>query len=52
MRRYNIKGTTTKPHHPEQNPSEREIQDVKEETQTLIDRTGADSRAWFIGMDR
>ncbi len=51
MRKYNIKGTTTEPYHPQQNPSERVILDIKAGAQTLLGCTGADSRAWFKVME-
>ena len=37
MRKYNIQSKNTEPHHPEQNPAERRIQDVKRYTSKVLD---------------
>ncbi len=39
------------PYHPQQNPFEKPIQDIKARAQTFMDRTGDDSKAWFQAME-
>eukprot|EP00957_Ditylum_brightwellii_P180597 13756418-Ditylum_brightwellii.AAC.1 len=41
LRKYNIRSKNTEPHHPQQNPAERCIQDVKRMCTKIMDRTGA-----------
>eukprot|EP00957_Ditylum_brightwellii_P013869 1045488-Ditylum_brightwellii.AAC.1 len=41
LRKYNIRSDNTEPHHPQQNPVERCIQDVKRMCTKIMDRTGA-----------
>ena len=38
---YNIKELQTEPHHPNQNPAERRIQEVKKLVNWILDHTGA-----------
>ena len=42
LRKYIISSSTTEPHHPQQNPAECTIQDIKSGTRRLLDHTGAD----------
>ena len=44
---YNISSSTTEPHHPHQNKSEREVQTVKESVRRILDRSGAPDRLWL-----
>ena len=50
MRKYNIKAEYTEPHHPQQNPAERRIQDIKCTTAKVMDRTGTPEFLWFYAM--
>ena len=50
LRKYNIKSENTEPHHPQQNPAERRIQDVKRLSTKIMDRTGAPAYLWFFCM--
>ena len=50
LRKYNIKQSMTEPHHPQQNPAERKIQEVKKYTNKIMDRTGAPAKLWFLCM--
>ena len=50
LRKYNIKSENTEPNHPNQNPAERRIQDVKRTTTKILDRTGAPEFLWFFCM--
>lgn len=47
-RKYNVKQTTTEPHHPQQNPAERQIQEVKKRTNMIMDRTGCPEEVWYL----
>lgn len=47
-RKYNIKQTTTEPHHPQQNPAERQIQEVKKRVNMIMDRTGCPEEVWYL----
>ena len=48
LRRYQINDELTEPHHPGQNPAERRIQDLKNFTKRILDRTGAPSSTWLL----
>eukprot|EP00957_Ditylum_brightwellii_P129636 9889195-Ditylum_brightwellii.AAC.1 len=48
--KYNIRSKNTKPHHPQQNPAERCIQDVKRMYTKIMDRAGAPAFSWFFCM--
>ena len=50
LRKYCIGEQTTEPNHPNQNPAERRIQDVKKFSQKIMDRTGAPSYLWLFSM--
>jgi hypothetical protein len=50
LRKYCIGEQTTEPHHPQQNPAERRIQEVKKFSQKIMDRTGAPSFLWLFCM--
>ena len=50
FRKYTISSSTTEPHHPWQNRSERRIQDFKKGTNRILDRTGAPSNLWFYAL--
>jgi hypothetical protein len=47
-RKYNIKQSTTEPHHPQQNPAERQIQDVKRQVNLIMDRVGCPDMVWLL----
>jgi transposase InsO family protein len=47
-RKYNIKQSTTEPHHPQQNPAERQIQDVKRQVNLIMDRVGCPDMLWLL----
>ena len=48
LREYNIKDHQTEPHHPNQNPAERQIQDVKSTSNLLMNRTNTPENLWFL----
>ena len=48
LRKYNIKDLQTEPHHPNQNPAERRIGELKQTTNIIMDRTGAPSCLWYL----
>ena len=50
LRKYCIGEETTEPHHPQQNPAERRIQDVKRLSLKIMDRTGAPNYLWLWCM--
>lgn len=50
MRKYNIRSENTETHHPNQNPAEKKIQDVKRITKKILDWTGAPDFLWFFCM--
>ncbi|MGH7974356.1 MAG: reverse transcriptase domain-containing protein [bacterium] len=50
LRMYNVKDATTEPHHPNQNPAERKIKEVKSTTNVLMDRTGTPEPLWLLCM--
>ena len=50
MQKYNIRSENTEPHHPNQNPAEQRIQDVKRCTSKVMDRTRAPLGSWFLCM--
>ena len=50
MRKYNIWSEKTEPHHPNQNPAEQQVQDMKRYTSKVMDRTGAPLGSWFLCM--
>ena len=45
--RYNIKTSSTEPHHPQQNPSERKIKTAKNRVLRLMDHTGTPGCLWL-----
>ncbi|MGH3055873.1 MAG: hypothetical protein ACRDL7_12945, partial [Gaiellaceae bacterium] len=47
---YSIKDMQTEPHHPNQNPAERRIKEVKSTTNILMDRTGTPEALWLLCM--
>jgi transposase InsO family protein len=47
-RRYNISQSWTEPHHQQQNPAERRIQDIKRVVNQILDRSGAPEELWFL----
>ncbi len=47
MKKDKIKGATTEPHIPYQNPAKRSIQDIKLGTKVLLEMTGANGKVWF-----
>ena len=48
LRKYNIKDMQTEPHHPNQNPAERRIQEVKKTSNMIMDRTGCPGHLWYL----
>ena len=48
LRKYNIKDLQTEPHHPNQNPAERRIQEVKKTSNNIMHRTGAPGHLWYL----
>ena len=48
LRAYNIKDLQTEPHHPNQNPAERRIQEVKKLVNWILDHTGAPECLWEL----
>ncbi len=48
LRKYNIKDLQTEPHHPNQNPAERQIQEIKKTANTVMDRSGAPGCLWYL----
>ncbi len=50
MRKYNIK-TNTEAYHPQQNPAERTVQDLKAVAKMIMDRSRADEKAWNKAME-
>ncbi|MGH7954638.1 MAG: hypothetical protein ACREOZ_01625, partial [Gloeomargaritales cyanobacterium] len=50
LRMYNIKDSTTEPNHPNQNPAERRIKEVKSTTNVLMDRTNTPEGLWLLCM--
>ena len=50
LRKYNIKDLQTEPHHPNQNPAERRIQEVKKTSLIIMDRSGAPSSLWYLAL--
>ncbi|MGH3053882.1 MAG: chromo domain-containing protein, partial [Gaiellaceae bacterium] len=50
LRMYNIKNSTTEPYHPNQNPAERRIKEVKSTTNVLMDRTDTPEELWLLCM--
>jgi hypothetical protein len=50
LRKYCIKEETTEPYHPQQNPAEARIGEVKKYVLKIMDRTGAPNRLWFFCM--
>ena len=48
--KYNIKYLQTDPHHPNQNPAERRLQEVKKTVLTIMDRVGAPEELWHLCM--
>ena len=51
LRKYQIKDFQTEPMHPNQNPAERRIQDVKSLTLQMMDRTNTPNKLWMLCMD-
>ena len=50
LRKYCIAEQTTEPYHPQQNPAEARIGEVKKYTLKIMDRTGAPNNLWFYCM--
>ena len=50
LRKYCIAEQTTEPYHPQQNPAEARIGEVKKYTLKIMDRTGAPNNLWFFCM--
>ena len=50
LRKYNIKSENTEPHHPNQNPAEQRIQDVKCTSLKILNWTGVPGFLWFFCM--
>ena len=48
LRAYNIKDLQTEPHHPNQNPAEHRIQEVKKLVNQILDHTGAPECLWYL----
>ena len=48
LRTYNIKDLQTEPHHPNQNPAERRIGQVKSMCVDIMDRVGAPACLWLL----
>ena len=48
LREYGIKNHQTEPHHPNQNPAERRIQDIKNLSNTIMDRTNTPEDLWYL----
>ena len=46
--KYNIKDIQTEPHHPNQNPMEHWIQEVKKTVNGILDKTGAPECLWHL----
>ena len=51
LRKYCIKDMQTEPMHPNQNPAERRIQEVKKTTVLIMDRTGTPNNLWVQAME-
>ena len=47
-RKYNIAQSTTEPEHPQQNPAERAIQDIKKMSTKLMDRENVPTVLWYL----
>ena len=50
LRMYAIDDFQCEPHHQHQNPAERQIQDVKRMSNTLMDRTGTPGKFWLLNL--
>ena len=50
LRQYAVEQQTSEPHHQNQNPAERRIQDIKCMTNILLDRTGTPPAYWLLCM--
>ena len=50
LRKYTIAESTTEPHHPQQNPAERRIGEIKKYAEKILDCTGAPSYLWLFCM--
>jgi hypothetical protein len=50
LRKYTIAEEHTEPHHPQQNPAERRIGEVKKYAEKIMDRTGAPAYLWLFCM--
>eukprot|EP00957_Ditylum_brightwellii_P038616 2919163-Ditylum_brightwellii.AAC.1 len=50
LRKYNIRSENTEPLHPQQNPAKCRIQDVKQLSTKIMDRTGTPAFLWFFCM--
>jgi len=48
LRKYNFKDMQTEPHHPNQNPAERRIQEVKKMVNSILDKTNAPENLWYL----
>ena len=50
LTKYNISRSTTEPYHPQQNPAERRIQDIKRYSLNIMDHTGAPESLWELAI--
>jgi len=50
LRKYNTSSSTTEPHHPQQNPAERRIQEIKKHASSILDHTGAPNYLWLYAI--
>ena len=51
LREYGIMAMYTEPHHPNQNPAERRIQDVKKMSNVIMDRTDSPADLWYLSVE-
>ena len=50
LRDYGIKVNSTEPHHPNQNPAECRIQDIKSASNIMMDRTNTPTELWYLSL--
>ena len=51
LREYGTMAMYTEPHHPNQNPAERRIQDVKKMSNIMMDRTNTPADLWYLSVE-
>jgi len=51
LRTYQVKEMLTEPHHPNQNPAERRIQEIKATTNVIMDRTNTPEDLWYLCVE-